>query len=53
VFYSPVKKNYSFSIKMSTRIKRLPFAIWYKDLDSDFEGFRKKFSVPRKICPLG
>jgi len=42
-FFTPLfTKNYSFSIKMSTRIKRLSFAILYCKAKSKNEEFRKK-----------
>jgi hypothetical protein len=40
-FYSAVKKNYLFSIKMSTRIKRLSFAMLYRKGKAKNEEYRK------------
>jgi len=42
-FYTPLlTMNYSFSIRMSTRIKRLSFAMLYCKAKSKHEEFRKK-----------
>jgi hypothetical protein len=42
-FFTPLlKKNYSFSIKMSIRIKRLSFAILYCKGKSKNEEYRKE-----------
>jgi len=44
-FFIPLLiKNYTFSIKMSTRIKRLSTEICYGDMDSWLDEYRKDYS---------
>jgi hypothetical protein len=44
-FFTPLlTKNYTFSIKMSTRIKRLSTEICYDDMDSWLDEYRKDCS---------
>jgi len=40
--------NYSFSIRMSTRIKRLSFAMLYCKAKSKHEEFRKESSLSKE-----
>jgi len=49
VFIPLLKKNYSFSIRMSTKIKRLSFEMLYCKPKSKNEEFRKQSSI---IDPL-
>jgi hypothetical protein len=50
-FFTPMlKKNYSFSIKMSIRIKRLSFEMLYCKPKSKNEEFRKKLISHLIVC---
>jgi hypothetical protein len=52
IFTPPLTKNYSFWIKMSTRIKRLSFEMLYCKGKSKNEEFRKE-SIGKQVAVLG